>query len=148
MNTTNITARIIKWLFRRSFSDQSYGISDDISYSNIVPASIMCIVNVILLGLVIWLLFVLLKNQGKTVGLLLSLHLCSAEICIAMLSLSIILTSTLSKDDSTVSESILRFLVASVALLFTTSLYCIKLLLLFLKVLKVYLGLRYNGQVV
>ena len=138
-----------KLLIRDNYGDidDSTSESDSLGNSNYTPTIIsaaVCLLNIILLGIVLHLLLKLRRNHGQTVGVLLSLQVCSIEVCIALLSMVAIILSTITIDGCATSETIFRFVVNSIALLFSVSLYFVKLFLLLAALLKVYLGLSYQ----
>ena len=76
------------------------------------------------------LLRILAENRGKTIGGVLSLHLCFIEICVPVFILIAILLSIINLSD----DSAVRFIAGTVAILFTSSLFLFKLSLMFTEV--------------
>ena len=99
----------------------------------IIVAIAVCLLNITFQSIVVHLLRTLAKNRGKTIGGVLSLHLCVIEICIPVFILVAILLSIINVSDG----SAVRFIAVTVAILLTSSLFLFKLSLMFTEVLKI-----------
>ena len=122
----------------------AFGNADGVILSHCIAAVLICVVNVILESCVMYLLNVLKKNRGQSMGLLLSFQLCLTECSICVFSVAALMVSTVVGPAGPVSRKIVKYLVVVMTTLLSTVVYLLKLFVAFNEVLKVWFNLRYH----